>query len=697
MSFLAPLYGLAALLIALPILFHLVRRRPKDTQAFSSLMFLEPAPPRLTRNSRIENWLLLLLRALAIILLAVAFSRPYWNVAAETESTPAGMRRMILLDTSASMRRGGLWDAAKTRAEKVLSQATPSDITTVYAFDRALRPIVSIDEADITTPSQRVPLALSAIRDLKPTWHNTDLGTALVSAADLLQMDSDSNTDAASETSEIVLISDFQNGMLLEGLSGYSWPLNCRVRIERVEPEGASNARASILDAQQLDDASDASTDTSNAANEVGVRVRVFNQSNSIREDFQLCWIDEQQTEVAGSQMKCKVPAGSGLVVRMPALSSNVSGLKLTGDQSDFDNLHFVAKQEPKRVVLPCVDGPVTAPESSLSFFLERVPLGSPWRTVTFERRDPNSDAVWPDPQVVPLIVASHQATKSDLFGLQQYVAKGGNLLWVLDRELPTYAEGASTLFGDAAMNVSEGKVRQYAMLEQINFRHPLFAELSSSRFNDFTKVRFWKYRDLKLSEESKWNILARFDSGSPALVTRPLEKGNVWILAAGWQPNESQLALSSKFVPIISNLFRLCAPEDNSAENHVVGDTLSLAENEAITTPEGLDVTGPENEYRLEEPGIYERKFSDGSVSRFPVNLAESESLTSVADLERLERLGVGMADQRSEKNKEATQRQLRAVELEAQQSWWRWLVVGVLGAAGIESLLCIARGKVL
>ena len=65
MGVLAPLYlaGLAAL--SLPLIFHLVRRTPRGRQEFSSLMFLLPSPPRLTRRSRLDQILLLLLRLAA--------------------------------------------------------------------------------------------------------------------------------------------------------------------------------------------------------------------------------------------------------------------------------------------------------------------------------------------------------------------------------------------------------------------------------------------------------------------------------------------------------------------------------------------------------------------------------------------------------------------------------------------------------
>src|SRR5215208_4743479 len=121
MTFLAPLYIAGALAIALPIVFHLIRRTPHGRQAFSSLMFLSPSPPRLTRRSRLSNVLLLLLRAAALALLAFAFARPFFDRGANASvSQSRGRRIALLVDTSASMRRGDLWQQATRHVEKVL-------------------------------------------------------------------------------------------------------------------------------------------------------------------------------------------------------------------------------------------------------------------------------------------------------------------------------------------------------------------------------------------------------------------------------------------------------------------------------------------------------------------------------------------------------------------------------------------------
>ena len=85
MSLLAPLYVLGVLAVALPVLFHLIRRQVKDRTPISTVMFLPTSQPRLTRRNRLENLPLLLLRALALILLALAFSRPFLR----STSTPS--------------------------------------------------------------------------------------------------------------------------------------------------------------------------------------------------------------------------------------------------------------------------------------------------------------------------------------------------------------------------------------------------------------------------------------------------------------------------------------------------------------------------------------------------------------------------------------------------------------------------------
>jgi len=94
-----------------------------------------------------------------------------------------------------------------------------------------------------------------------------------------------------------------------------------------------------------------------------------------------------------------------------------------------------------------------------------------------------------------------------------------------------------------------------YALLGQIDFTHPLFAPFADPRFSDFSHIHFWKHRRVEFPATAKIRVLAKFDDGSPALAQIPVGQGNLLVLASGWNPADSQLAVSSKFPPLMQTL----------------------------------------------------------------------------------------------------------------------------------------------
>ena len=136
MTPLAPLYLLGALAVAGPILFHLWRRTPRGRREFSTLMFLTQSPPRVTSRSRIEHWLLLLLRGAVVCLLALAFARPLWR-APITEPEQASDEELVavLVDTSASLRRDGVWPDLLRQVNEHVSKLPVNATVGLFRFD----------------------------------------------------------------------------------------------------------------------------------------------------------------------------------------------------------------------------------------------------------------------------------------------------------------------------------------------------------------------------------------------------------------------------------------------------------------------------------------------------------------------------------------------------------------------------------
>ncbi len=154
MGLLAPLYALAALAVIGPIVFHLIKRQPTGQQRFSSLMFLSPSPPRLTRRSRLDNLLLLLLRALAILLITAAFARPFFRQESLLDQATQGRNIALLVDTSASMQRQEVWDEAMRQASDLLDSLSPNDLVSLYTIDSKLNTVIGIDSNRVTDPAR---------------------------------------------------------------------------------------------------------------------------------------------------------------------------------------------------------------------------------------------------------------------------------------------------------------------------------------------------------------------------------------------------------------------------------------------------------------------------------------------------------------------------------------------------------------
>jgi len=121
MSFLNPLILLAGLGIGLPILAHLLSRYRVQRTAWAAMRFLNRSVRVRTRQLRLRDILLMCLRCLAVILLVLAFAKPFMKDAA---NIPAGLgeRRagvVIALDASFSM---GHRDGSSSRFDQALEK-----------------------------------------------------------------------------------------------------------------------------------------------------------------------------------------------------------------------------------------------------------------------------------------------------------------------------------------------------------------------------------------------------------------------------------------------------------------------------------------------------------------------------------------------------------------------------------------------
>ncbi len=548
MSFLTPLYIAGLLAVSLPVVFHLIRRTPQGETPFSSLMFLAPSPPRITRRSRIEHWLLLVLRGLALVLLALAFSRPFWRETALGSDEDAPQRRVaVVVDASASMRRGDLWQQAVRQVEQVVAECRPQDEVAVFACDEVLKPIAGFDDLARVESGTRASLIASRLNSIGPTWAGTHLGQGLVDAIAMLDQPRDATEERGRAARRIVLVSDMQAGGRLAVLGDFPWPANLQLELKPVAVAGSTNAGLERL-------ADESAEDAEAAGRPAALRIRVTSAADSAAEEFRLQWTDAAGV-AAGQALDAYVPPGESRVVRVPPPPESIDQprLMLSGDAQDFDNALFVVPPKRQTATVVYFGSDEASDPEGLRYYLERALTSNPGRDVNVQTVKPDAELKFDKTSPPELVVATAEPSPAQAATLREYAMTGGTVIYVLLK--PGDGAALAALSGLAIGAIEDAKVDGYAMLGEIDFSHPLFASMAGPKFNDFTQIRFWKYRRIQLPPSWDVHVVARFESGDPAIIERRLDKGRLVVLTAGWQPSDGQLARSWRFLLMLSSL----------------------------------------------------------------------------------------------------------------------------------------------
>ena len=197
MNFLNPFFLIGSVVLAVPILIHLVRRERSEIVPFSSLMFLLKIPKRMIRQQMLKNLLLMILRLLLIALLVAVFLRPYMVQSATPDAPGVGAGRgfVMLLDNSYSMRYGTNFDKMKSEADKQIDALGGSDRMALVSFN---------DSATVLSPPTADKGKLkAAVSALEPSFAGTRYFEAFSVADRLLGQ-------FGKQERHLVLISDFQ-------------------------------------------------------------------------------------------------------------------------------------------------------------------------------------------------------------------------------------------------------------------------------------------------------------------------------------------------------------------------------------------------------------------------------------------------------------------------------------------------------
>lgn len=165
-------------LTSVPIIIHLLNRRRFTRVEWAPMKYLKLTLRTNRRRLRLEQWVLLALRTLAIALLIIAIARPVLSNTGVSAWLTSRSRtaRVIVLDDSLSMgyRDAGqsAFERAKTAADEFVRTIGPQDSVTAIVTSAPLSPLVK--DASLQDPSNLLKLLNTvSLSDARNHWEAT--------------------------------------------------------------------------------------------------------------------------------------------------------------------------------------------------------------------------------------------------------------------------------------------------------------------------------------------------------------------------------------------------------------------------------------------------------------------------------------------------------------------------------------------
>lgn len=664
MSFLAPLFLASLAAVAIPVLIHLIQRERKRVIEFPSLMFLRRIPYQSVRRRRIRHWLLLMMRAGALALIALAFARPFFPQGAIAAAAAGGAREVvILLDRSASMGYADRWQRAQDAARRVVRGLSSSDRATLVLFGRNA-------EENMRATSDRARLE-AAIGAAKVGSGATRYGPALKLAESILSR-------SPIKRREAVLISDFQK-VGWGSSDDAHFPEGTTLTTESVATTGTANlsvpsvtfARSSFSEQER-----------------VAVTAGITNRGDAPLDAVPVTLsIDgrELQTE------RVDVAAGASASVTFAPFTlaeANVRGTVRAGaDPLPADNtFHFsLAPTAPLSVLI--VDG---SDRGSSSLYLAKaLEIGA---TPSFEISVTSVGRLAAGSlEKRAVVILNNTSFPPAMTGgvLKRFVEGGGGLLVVTGDRSSWPASEAGLLPGQIGPPVDRMSGRR-GTLGYLDYSHPVFEVFKAPRSGDFSSAHVFQYHALTVTPSS--HVLARYDDGGVAAAEGQVGTGRVIVWTTTLDDTWTDLAVKPVYLPLVHQLTRYLARYERASAWHTVGQVLDLstyvAKNRGdriVFTPSGQRVTASATTpglLELDEQGIYELRSPGATTARpeaIAVNLDPAEADLTPLDPKELVAMVTGRAADSASPPAAAVEMTREDAE-RRQGVWWYLLFAGLL-----------------
>ena len=674
MSFLHPAFLWALIALAIPVIIHLFQLRRFKRIDFPNVRHLAEISQQTRARKKVQHWLVLLARSLALACLVIAFAQPY--VRSTTTAMGTGQRAVsIFIDDSFSMdgqnAQGRLLDQARRGAQATVMAHGPGDRFQITSGRSEARQQILLGRDE----------ALEAAAQI-------DAGPYAPMLSHVLLRQREALASSEAPVKRAFLFTDLQRAVTdLE-----NW------KNDSLIPTFIVPIPSSRIDNLSIDSVWFASPVRRLGQNELlHVRVRNHGEQDLVNVPLRLN-INGRQRALA----TFGVNAGSSVDTTLRFITDRKGPhwgeVSLNDDPVVFDDRLHIGFEVIDRLRILLVKGGDEATDRLIGnvFAGDSVHVfeQQPFRAIDLSSLDRHDLVIL---NALPEISTGLQNA------LKAFVEKGGSLAI-----FPPAAGDPSryvALFGQFDIAAPARADTSMMRVERIDLEHPFYREIFQSMPRNVELPVVRERWALRLPPGS--DVLLRTQDGSPYLANIPHDRGSVFISATPLAENAGNFTRHALFATSLLRMAELSRPMGSLY--HTIGE-------EAVITVEGTGITGevppkligpngieiiPEIRRRFNDVGLvlHDRDMPEGpylliqegdTIGVIAMNFPRRESDISAYTAEQLEQeiaqRGLGTFSVLTTGVEDLS---LRLNELDQGHKLWKWFVLLALIFLALEVLL--------
>lgn len=643
--------------VAIPIVIHLWNRRARDVVRWAAMDFLLAAIHKHSRRLRLEQWLLLAIRAAILGLLALALADPLFSGFLVLRLVPDRTQRqhtVLVIDNSYSMAarsgnqpsgRQTVFELAKSQAIEVVRQGRQGDGFTLITLGEPPQTVVggvAFETDDM----------IREINALQVGQRGADLSATLTEIDGVIE--AAARRHPGLKRRRVIAFTD---------LGRTTWEA---ARTPDTRRKIAALAEEAELVVREIGEPTDENVALDRLASPSPLAP--FHRPITFEADVHNFSLREQRRRVeflvdgtGVTQQQLSIPAEANAVAsfshRFDMPGQHLVEARLDGDALNLDNQRWLSVMSPTAIRVLCVEGRLNAARY-VALALDPTPDGTAdfQPTVVAE-----SALVDLDLRQFDCLVLCNvgRLIDDEVQRLRDFVRAGGGLVTILgdqvqprnyNEQLAGEGPGPQLIPASIGDLVRGGPHR----LDALQYQHPMLAAFRGHERAGLLTLPIWRY--FKLQPQAGSQTALAFANGDPALMSQQIGKGRSVLLATSADAVSidrdsspvvpwSALVSWPCFPPLVCEMVNFSVGGRQARRNFLVGEPWEIASlagdaHEVVVIdpagkkqraalddePTTAQTAGLSGVYRLEHPS------TDLPIELIAVNLDTTES-----DLDRL------------------------------------------------------------